>query len=69
MTVLAILSGIVFLRYIHDHKKGEDQTTIMRYVLGVLAMTVLAILSGIVFLRYIHEHKKGEDQTTIMRYV
>gem|GEM_PF-5167758 len=32
MTTLAMLSGIVFLRYIHDHKKGEDQTTIVRYV-------------------------------------
>lgn len=32
MTVLALLSGIVFLRYIHDHKKWENQSTILRYV-------------------------------------
>lgn len=32
MTVLALLSGIVFLRYIHDHKKWDDQVTILRYI-------------------------------------
>jgi len=32
MTVLALLSGIVFIRYIHDHKQGDDQSTISRYI-------------------------------------
>lgn len=32
MTVLALLSGMVFIRYIHDHKQWDDQSTISRYI-------------------------------------
>jgi len=33
MTVLAMLSGLIFIRYIHEHHKKNDQSMITNYII------------------------------------